>query len=908
MSETPKKKKVVTRFDPSLIRQIHANSWLTQEDIPKKVLGIDTTRLPRLIRERFLSKEEMGGYGYPILDGEPGIHVPAKYMIVILNPPSEEGQFEMMDQMILQRKDLMHAHIDTRRLTAVFSNITLADRGLKFFVQPDTFDAEGNLQPGGLKGPKRFKNITRRVAIHNWTQFIRVKIVEGKAHLRNGAELDGAGAIRRSYYEQAVSRMTFPFWSPVQAAQLRRGADKATIVNARFIGGPMFNVDIGMNRDGVLDGMLKGNFAIIDDEIMDAIHPDADVVTSLDQLKPEIQGDQGVWFIAEPQGPKDAYEDQQSIIHHQFTWTVPEVRNRLEETSDQHLQNLWNSNTLASMEKLLTPEYNAEFAWDLTRFSRQFRFVGSALKLNFPDVKDIELWSPWFAHRLGMSWVSALGMTTEERWSKTARVPIPNAIRAQVVSLSFITKVCGHSDFHVPAGAIRWFSPLKVFVVTDEDWVNTIIDTHGGCDLDDFFVVRFVEDKVDGEWVKRVLITRNPLTRGEYSFWDYLPGDHVPGMKDPMNEEWPRYLKVRRPSTLLEAKANGETKIVPLPSAGMERSTADPRERKIYTDTRQELLNVLEQGDVSVGAVELMTRALSTTTPTRHPKWQHGSEDLVDCFVQPTTGAMDDQQAAMRFRDIVEGMILASGKPVDAMLWERLGNEAIPKTEKGPLTQFKNTMMQVIDQHKKALEVIKQSCVENRPKWLEALILEDEEIPLTPEGVAHRQRPMVGTQLNARIVVEHVRRKMGGGSARSQDVRRMQESEVIPLLENIVAERGEWPKHQFVLALWLDLLTWKTGQTLEKPTKTTGQITDQLIFGTRIFDHWLEAMQYIGVARRPVISEKGQIVFEKQFTVYRNDTGDWKLECRGCGVTREGVTADKVRKFLVRGELCNRHG
>jgi len=875
------------RFDASLIRQIHSNMWQTRADIPDTVLGINTERLPQAIRERFLTKEEMGGYGFPILDGEAGIHVPAKYMLLILNPPKSQGQFEMIDKMILQRADLMHAHIDTRRLTAVMSNITLADRGLTFLTQSDSYDEEGNLQPGTLKGPKRWKTVTRRIAIHNWTPNVRVKLLEGKAEL-DGKELDGAGAVRRSFWEASVSRMQFPFWMPVQAAQLRRTADKTPMFNGRFVGGPFWDIDTGLE----IVGTFKGNFAVIDDEVMDRIAGEGvDLITSRDQLKPEIEGNMGVWFIAEPQGPKDAYEDQQSIIHHQFTWSVPEVRSRLETTSDKHLLDLRNSNTLQSVEKLLAPELNPEWAWDESRFMKMFRWVGSSLKLYFPDVKDIELWSPWFAGRLGQSWVSALGMTTAEKWAKTARVPIPNAIRAQVVSLSFITKVCGF-DFSVKPGDLRWFSPLKVFVVTDEDWVNTVIPTHGGCDLDDFFVVRFLEDQVekDGPWVKRVLITRNPLTRGEYSFWNYVPGDHVPGMKDPENDEWPRYLKKRRPSTLLDAVANGETTIVPLPSADMDPSTADYRERNIYADTRAELLNVLETGDVNVGSVELMTRAHSTLTPTQHPKWQHGSEDLVDAFVQPTSAGQHDQLAAMAYRDKVEGMILASGKAVDAMLHPRLGNEAIPKTEKGPLSQFKNTMLGVIDTHMASVQIIKDLSAENYPEWLVDFVTEEH-------------------QNNARIIVEHVRSLMGGGFGRSKDQRVMLQNEILPVLDQIRADHGELAKHQMVLALWLDLLTWRTGQTREKPLRVDGQITDQIIFGTEVYNHWLEAMQFIGVARLPEVSDTGRIVYAKQYAVYQGDEdvagrGTWTLECRNCGVTRDGVAAAKVLLFIQRGELC----
>lgn len=131
------------------------------------------------------------------------------------------------------------------------------------------------------------------------------------------------------------------------------------------------------------------------------------------------------------------------------------------------------------------------------------------------------------------------------------RVPVPCALDRQVVSNSY-ARLCGF-DVTVVKGTIRVLRGFPFAVVSDGDWLESY-DSHGGCDMDDHFMLFYWI--IAGE--KKVVVMRNPSDRGEYSVYSFVAGD-----EEPASEVWPLVNGVRTMRIAGWLKAEGMAKAAP---------------------------------------------------------------------------------------------------------------------------------------------------------------------------------------------------------------------------------------------------------------------------------------------------------------------------------------------------------
>jgi hypothetical protein len=96
----------------------------------------------------------------------------------------------------------------------------------------------------------------------------------------------------------------------------------------------------------------------------------------------------------------------------------------------------------------------------------------------------------------------------------------------------------------------------------------------------------------------------------------------------------------------------------------------------------------------------------------------------------------------------------------------------------------------------------------------------------------------------------------------------------------------------FVMAFWYQC---------RKMTTTGGKLTDQAVFGTDMFDHALDAMQFFGIAKRPYVDDRGRVMREQNVIFHGN--GHWDVSCKDCGYTVD-VQLKGLVKFWNLRQTC----
>lgn len=468
----------------------------------------------------------------------------------------------------------------------------------------------------GAKLEKRAGSIARPVRVSYKVSGQPLKVLV----LPESPTLDGMTLVNGKLLDQGIINISTPEWMPEQRAHAIKYLDKQMVWNIRGVGDFIF-VDAA-GKPIVLDGHIKGQ-AIRDDNMPE----DIAFITSMDNIKVEMHPVAGGcgWTVVifDPQGMKDAFNDQQTIAGHPFLLSIPDVRNIVTDEARKSYSELITGSKMAHLDQLQAAEWDKRFSWEGESFNRMLRWRTSAWMLYGMSYLD----SKWLTEQLGMQWTQTLNWNSVN-WSKTLKVRIPCAVRAQVVSASSVN-LHSEIDMHPEEGTPEWCEKLNVLVMNDLDWIHWIIASHGGCDLDDFFVIRWVT--VNGE--KKILITRNPNARGEYTLWNYKEGDWFPTHTTSKGEviTFPAITKKRWPKQILKALEDGDTTYLKLP-----------------TET------------------------------------------------DPDATLEDDRLAVLNEQQNILSRILASGKGVDAAVANRLGVDDIPVNYEGVISRSKTVMAEII--------------------------------------------------------------------------------------------------------------------------------------------------------------------------------------------------------------------
>lgn len=776
-------------------------------------------------------RNRTGGYTFPLLDTF------GDYSVSIYTLPDSEEDLAWTTTQVEDPK-VLFSYVEDNRVVIIRAGFSLSDMGLAVYTTED----------GTGKAVKRAKTLARPFRIHTERPTLRVKLIDG------GAELDGAFVVSRALYTEAVNNLQIPGWHPVQRAGMIRSMDRTPIHNFRGVG-HMTDVDTG---DEVL-GFAKGN-VIVSDNLPDGV----DMILTHDNFKSELvnEGGERAWACFEPQGPKPAWEDQQTTVNMPFLLSVPEGRKRMKDSTLDYLDHLISGEVFSSVRDLTRAEFSKDFAYDGDTFSRMLRWNVSTWSLMGMDYRL----SPWMTERLGTSHMAMYGIDDH----RSLRIPIPGAIRAQVVTEALV-KLAGY-DISVAPGDITWLKPLGVAVVNDAHWEHQIIPTHGGCDLDDFFVLRRDGDKC--------IITRNPNARGEYTIFDTV-------YKWWKGSEDARPLtKKLRPTPILDALGAGETKYLPLPSTIGKRLESPVRPYNTG-DTITAISDAMTV-EGGYGQYSIALTALNSVTSAAHPVEQVASEDGVDAFTQG--GSSEDQQFVLQCAESLHNKLILTGKGVDPLIKKRLPKEIqelIPTDPSGPIATMKRVMMDADKEFTKKLRAFTQGI--EAPSFLEQIggnhLLTQAQAHLKGSRMAMwRAQGVKG--LTQREAVER-----GLTITHPQDAEKVifHFTGLVNLIEGIDDHHD---RHLYVMALWYASFVTPTSK---------GKITDQAIFGTDVFEHLTRALVYFGVAQDPYLDDMGHIVRDNSV---KWDGGTWTITCKSCNTDYTGIGLPGVENFHANDGIC----
>ncbi len=476
--------------------------------------------------------------------------------------------------------------------------------------------------------------------------------------------------------------------------------------------------------------------------------------------------------------------------------------------------------------------------------------------------------SPWLTEQMARNILSVI-QTSD---SNKMRIPAPCAIRCQVVSQS-LASMSG-CDLDIEVGSIRWLPEQDVLVVHDYDWLE-MYESHGGMDLDDFFVAYW--RLIDGE--RKVVIMRSPNDYGEYSVFDYVEGDWYPTervsagtIEFPPVPTYPGLW----PKRLSEAVRDGEIEYLGLPSTRM-----DPEDsvRRLYnrSDVRAALLNNVDS-QTCVGA-NVNARSLDSDTNRRHrPVQLTTMESCIDTGAQG--GCAEDIDAVTtEAHQIVQAIINDPDEaPIDAYLWETrfariLGTPFDPKRIRydGHMTQIHNFRLRFAEEY---MEMVRDFVNNHVAQNLDPRIHELGARYLSRgyDLMTYSRQALVGIQSNNK------RR------ATADDW----EAIHTYMLREIDKCGAESDRHDMMLGL--------LSACHKVPAASTGRVSDQLVMNPALFDPLMAALRYYGIAAHLFINDDGQI--ERRFTE------SWELPCTNCDDVGITVNPLEWQSFNARGRIC----
>jgi len=778
--------------------------------------------------------ERMGPMKFPILDAAIETGVGSSWAVTRYSYPRNQQEFASLTALIKGHTysehkigDVVREHTPSsstgsniivanaagNKITVIRGDWSLADLGLEV-RQGLEINEDGETVVSVGKEAKRMKAFARPFRIHTRREEgLRVLVMDPGQH---PMVYDGASLISEELVLECIGNLSYPVHKYFNYPLIRNYMLEQRIFNGVLLG-RLIDIDTGEN----INKMGKGQY------IRCQLPPGVDIVTTPDNLKSEIAGSLHAFVGIEPQGPKTAREDQQTVANHWFFCEPEDCKERLDDEATNNLDHVFSGKFRESVRSLSSLTFRSDDAFTETSFAATQKWRTEAWALHGGSY----LWSPWLTQQIANMWVRTLGWRTAN-WENSLKVRIPCAKRAQVVTESLVNLWRTYEDIEpieIEHGQLRWDEHLQVGVVSDEDWENIVYASHGGCDLDDFFVIRWVTFEDD----YKIIINRSPNARGEYSVWDYVSNDWFPEHKkaDGSMISFPFLSTDLAPMQILDALEEGVTSYVQLPSETRERPVYAGQQVYDNTSCLKSVAQVMEV-EGGYGQYELAVRALNSVDPFVFDEVAINSESAVDAFAQ--AGSAEDQRFIISDRDRILERIITNFIAVDSYIGPRLGNNNVLTSVERPISKLKLITRQVIEKYENTVRA-RLSMLEE-PTWL-AELGDNNHLPSARKLLRHSRNSMFMANRKVNEVTAPVTR---GANEDQNDI-------LAHFFAKIPAGKT---RHKYALAFWH--ACWTT------PT-SSGKISDQPVFGTGVYDYVLEALIYYGILFEPYVDPNGHV-------------------------------------------------
>ena len=551
-------------------------------------------------------------------------------------------------------------------------------------------------------------------------------------------------------------------------------------------------------------GHLKGNaFAVAD------LPEGIDVICESGNIKKEMFYDNGFRFLAEPQPAKTkTLTNEQTMVNlpklfrksDMQMWLKEEYKKLLDDVKSGTLLSNWRSIYQRTWKDKESPEENEERA--------RMSYIGYRwTSLGF-KVTD----SPWLANNVGIRHADPF---------KKNKVPVPCAVYEQVISES-LARMAG-VELIVEQGTIVRSNELECHVVNDLDYIE-MYDSHGGPDQDDFFQLFYREMEGKGQHVGyKVIVARSPNGHGEYSIFDYVPGEWYPKSHKADGTEitFPKVNNYGWPKRLSEAIFEGEVSYKGLPSSH------EPKNHRTgpYTqeDVERDIQIAMKGGNVGGYVNAAITH--SSTIGKHRPNPLCSLEDAIDKCINPDH-ELDVVAIDMEAKQVMQEVI-ASGKPIETTLWLTRGTPWYldkgqePILYDGSITKSYKTFYEMYKSYR------------------------DEVYTWTQENC---RPPEIIHQLGARMYYATLNtlrefRRMAYDANADINTGTITTKHWDDIYKSVTRAIDKMPreedKHDYVLGLY--------SASIKVPT-SQGAITDQLVMNNKVFPYLERALQFYGLA------------------------------------------------------------
>lgn len=809
----------------------------------------------------------MGGYRFPILE-----HLAQARDFQILKTTvceDKRSPHGIAIHEILHDINTVYAYVDTNTLTVV--QIDGWDRNI------ENLGKHGWVVTAAQKTFKRLKGLNRpfrlwdhldrplRVAIVDDDGYCDSESVDGWDSATRERLLDGAFVIHPRLFEGCMENLSFPVMSGEvmsaddwRAATFRAQTRNQKAFNARIYGD--FHV---IGGDEIDKGSFKGQAFIDVSDTCDRMG--VDIIAPRSALKDEVCGSE-TFVLLEPQSTKwHANGDKQSISNVPALFDPNDVATWISAMMQEQFEGLCNDKLLEQWYNLTSPAYSdaGERRYDDTDLITLTKWNARAWVMSGLRLKD----SPWLFQQMAQNLISAIKV----RDIRKMRIPMPCAVRCQVISAS-MASMAG-CDVDIQTGSIRWLAEHEVLVVHDDDWLE-MYESHGGMDLDDFFV---------GYWrtinnLRKVVIMRSPNDYGEYSIFDYVEGDWYP--TEQLGDNYILFPEVSGdpklwPKRLSEAIADGEITYVGLPS---ERGEHDPIVPHPYglKDVYAAMIN--NANAQSCVGRNVNARGLWATSMNQHrPVQLAPMESCIDTGAQG--GHADDILAVTDEADSILSLVVndPSQPKIDHYTWATRFEKlyGIPfdasRLESGHLTQIHNFREVYAE---KFMEMVKEYVNEHVGTSCDPRI----------HGLGAR---FLGEGYDIMLMARRnlmERQQNSGRSATGSDwdsIHRM----VVDRIEKL--ERPT-DRHDLMMGLY--------SACLKFPARTTGRVSDQLVMNPALFDKLMAALRFYGIAGHLMIDVNGKITRWLQES--------WDMECTSCHAFANTTDPMQYQQYHAAQGLC----
>lgn len=270
--------------------------------------------------------------------------------------------------------------------------------------------------------------------------------------------------------------------------------EKAILVRKRLLKTNVWNVRLTVTNYMNLGGLIKGD-AVLTKAL--TLPFGIDVLTSLDNLKPEEFRSEGAMLVAGQvhDSRVERWIDRQSIGHHMGWLFGGHVQRALRRACEEVIDSTFNKGTLTNFIGMAEKSIDQELAEDtINAYERRYRALVAADVLTYSVAAVTGICRRWMDKLKPVEKIGWDGETFQVQDSR--KMPIP-ASEFRTVKCMALAKLAGWAGRTQMVPDWHWSSRDLVGVILNDLTFKWVAKISGGADLDDHWRLNHIRSKFD---------------------------------------------------------------------------------------------------------------------------------------------------------------------------------------------------------------------------------------------------------------------------------------------------------------------------------------------------------------------------------------------------------------------------